>query len=77
MADGSATGEAGAAPGKDDGPGSRAKGALHPGTAQRLRAMILSGKLPPGERLRESHWCQVFDVSRTPFREAVRTLAAE
>lgn len=64
-----APGEAGGEP--------RAKGALHAGTSLRLREMILSGELPPGTRLRESHWCQVFEVSRTPFREAVRTLAAE
>ncbi|KUF11838.1 GntR family transcriptional regulator [Pseudoponticoccus marisrubri] len=53
------------------------KGALHVATTQRLREMIVSGELAPGERLRESHYCQLFGVSRTPFREAVKALAAE
>ncbi|HBM60541.1 MAG TPA: GntR family transcriptional regulator [Citreicella sp.] len=55
----------------------RRKGALHEATTQRLRDMIVSGELAPGERLRESHYCQLFGVSRTPFREAVKGLAAE
>jgi DNA-binding GntR family transcriptional regulator len=53
------------------------KGALHLATTQKLRDMIVSGELAPGERLRESHYCQLFGVSRTPFREAVKALAAE
>ncbi|MCO6384862.1 GntR family transcriptional regulator [Oceanicola sp. 502str15] len=55
----------------------RRKGALHMATTQKLRDMIVSGELAPGERLRESHYCQLFGVSRTPFREAVKGLAAE
>lgn len=57
--------------------GGRQKGALHNETTRRLREMIVSGELAPGERLREAHYCKVFDVSRTPFREALKTLAAE
>lgn len=53
------------------------KGALHLAITQKLRDMIISGELAPGERLRESHYCQLFGVSRTPFREAVKALAAE
>ena len=39
--------------------------------------MILSGELPPGSRLREVQLCDQLGVSRTPVREALRTLAAE
>ncbi|EAR52117.1 putative transcriptional regulator, GntR family protein [Oceanicola granulosus HTCC2516] len=55
----------------------RPKGALHQQTTDRLREMIVSGELKPGERLREAHYCEELNVSRTPFREAVRTLMAE
>lgn len=55
----------------------RPKGALHAKSVKKLREMIVSGELRPGDRIRESHFCKLFDVSRTPFREAVRTLAAE
>lgn len=53
------------------------RGRLHTQAAQQLRTMILSGELPPGTRLREVQLCQQLGVSRTPVREAFRTLAAE
>lgn len=53
------------------------KGELHARTVVKLRKMITSGELRPGERIRESHFSKALNVSRTPFREAVRTLAAE
>ncbi|GGA50132.1 GntR family transcriptional regulator [Pelagibacterium lentulum] len=59
------------------GPAGRRKGQLHTEAASRLRAMILSGELPPGARLREMQLCDQLGVSRTPVREAFRTLAAE
>lgn len=66
-------------PGPDeDGAGAeRRKGRLHGEVASRLRRMIVTGELPPGERLREAPLCARLGVSRTPLREALRTLAAE
>ena len=55
----------------------RRKGQLHTEAASRLRGMILSGELPPGSRMRELQLCEQLGVSRTPVREALRTLAAE
>ena len=61
--------------GASEGPGR--KGRLHATAVASLRRMILSGELAPGERLRELRLCTQLGVSRTPVREAVRTLAAE
>jgi len=55
----------------------RRKGHLHLEAARRLRAMIQLNELPPGTRLREVQLCEQIGVSRTPLREALRTLAAE
>ena len=43
----------------------------------RLRVMIEEGELPPGERIDEKTLCEVFDVSKTPLREALKTLVSE
>lgn len=53
------------------------KGQLHKNAVEVLRAMILSGELAPGERLREISISERLGMSRTPIREAFRTLAAE
>lgn len=55
----------------------RRKGRLHKETANRIRTDIVTGELPPGTRLREVQLCERLGVSRTPVREALRTLAAE
>lgn len=62
------------------GPGERAtarKGDRHQEAVTLLRRMILSGDLAPGEPLREVALSEQFGTSRTPVREALRTLAAE
>jgi DNA-binding GntR family transcriptional regulator len=53
------------------------KGWRHKDAVGLLRDMILSGELPPGERLGEVPISQRLGMSRTPVREAFRTLAAE
>jgi DNA-binding GntR family transcriptional regulator len=48
------------------------------GTAyERLRSLIVSGRVPPGSRLVETEFARRLDVSRTPVREAMRRLAHE
>jgi DNA-binding GntR family transcriptional regulator len=44
---------------------------------RRLHAEILSGVLPPGERLIEEQLTQRFGISRAPLREALRQLAQQ
>lgn len=44
---------------------------------QQLRQMIVRGTLAPGERLVEPQLCERLGISRTPLREALKTLAAE
>ena len=43
----------------------------------RLRDMIVEGVLAPGTRLNERVLCEQLNVSRTPLREAFKTLAVE
>src|SRR3954468_18288677 len=43
----------------------------------RLRDMIVEGVLQPGTRLNERMLCEQLNVSRTPLREAFKTLAVE
>ncbi|MGW0577816.1 GntR family transcriptional regulator [Streptomyces sp. NPDC002920] len=43
----------------------------------RLRAMILSGELPPGSALLQAEMARRLGVSRTPMREAFRLLQEE
>jgi DNA-binding GntR family transcriptional regulator len=44
--------------------------------AAALQARVLSGELPSGTRLRQEALAEEFGVSRTPVREALRTLHA-
>lgn len=45
--------------------------------AARLREMILEGELAPGEHIDEKLLCEQFDISKTPLREALKTLVTE
>nr|WP_191628883.1 GntR family transcriptional regulator [Pandoraea terrae] len=45
--------------------------------AARLRVMIEEGELAPGDRIDEKSLCELFDVSKTPLREALKTLVSE
>jgi DNA-binding GntR family transcriptional regulator len=53
------------------------RAALHAQVAQRLRQMLVEGRIPPGGKLNERELSQVLRVSRTPLREAIKMLAAE
>ncbi len=50
---------------------------LHEAVADRLRELIVEGVLAPGAHLNERVLCAQLAVSRTPLREAFRTLAGE
>ena len=50
---------------------------LHVQVAERLRVAIDSGELASGTRLNEVELCNEMGVSRTPLREAIRSLATE
>jgi DNA-binding GntR family transcriptional regulator len=50
---------------------------LHGQVAQRLRQMLVEGQIAPGAKLNERELCEQLKVSRTPLREAIKTLAAE
>ena len=53
------------------------KGSLHLRVADVLRDRITFGALAPGLRLNERVLCEELGVSRTPLREALKTLASE
>lgn len=50
---------------------------LHDEVASRVRDMIIEGRLQPGQRVNEVALGQLLGVSRTPLREAIKTLAGE
>lgn len=53
------------------------RGALHDQVTQRLRTLLVEGRIAPGAKLNERELCEQLNVSRTPLREAIRMLAAE
>lgn len=59
-----------------DGPRARA-GDAGARIAAELRALILSGEHPPGDRIRQEDIAARFGVSRVPAREAIRILEAD
>jgi DNA-binding GntR family transcriptional regulator len=50
---------------------------LHDELTQRIRSIIASGELAPGQKIPERELCEQFGVSRTPLREALKVLASE
>jgi DNA-binding GntR family transcriptional regulator len=50
---------------------------LHDELVGRLRELIGTGALAPGEKIQEMVLCKRFAVSRTPLREALKVLASE
>jgi DNA-binding GntR family transcriptional regulator len=50
---------------------------LHDELTERLRDLITAGELGPGEKVPEKQLCELFGVSRTPLREALKVLASE
>jgi DNA-binding GntR family transcriptional regulator len=54
-----------------------ARRTLHDEVVARVRDMIIEGRLAPGQRINEVALGQVLGVSRTPLREAIKTLASE
>jgi DNA-binding GntR family transcriptional regulator len=57
--------------------GERRKGRLHGSVVRKLRNLIVTGVLAPGTRLNERELCEQLDVSRTPVREAIKTLVQD
>lgn len=50
---------------------------LHEELTEALREMIVSGQLPLGEKIPEKELCELYGVSRTPLREALKVLATD
>jgi DNA-binding GntR family transcriptional regulator len=50
---------------------------LHGEVLCRLRDYIIDGHLQDGARVPERELCDLFDISRTPLREALKVLASE
>ncbi|EPX78292.1 GntR family transcriptional regulator [Litoreibacter arenae] len=53
------------------------KRSLHDQAVEQIRDLIIEGYLEPGQRIDEAALIADLGISRTPFREALRTLAAE
>jgi DNA-binding GntR family transcriptional regulator len=58
-------------------PADLSAGLLHADATRRLRDMIVQGEVLPGGKLNERVLCERLGVSRTPLREALKTLASE
>lgn len=54
-----------------------ARPALHEQVAARLRELLVNGSIAPGAKLNERELSEQLAVSRTPLREAIKSLAAE
>src|SRR5437773_3194165 len=56
---------------------SREEPSLHGEILGRLRDYLVEGNIPDGHRIPERQLCEMFGISRTPLREALKVLAAE
>lgn len=63
--------------GTPEGDEPRQKGRLFGSTTEAIRQLIINGVLAAGQRVRERELCEQLDVSRTPVREAIKTLTQE
>jgi DNA-binding GntR family transcriptional regulator len=50
---------------------------LHEEVLSRLRDYIVEGRIADGARVPEKQLCELFGISRTPLREALKVLASE
>ena len=50
---------------------------LHANLVALIRELVIEGDLEPGAKVPERILCERFNVSRTPLREALKTLASE
>jgi DNA-binding GntR family transcriptional regulator len=57
--------------------GERHEISLHGETLSRLRDYVVEGNIKDGARVPERQLCDLFGISRTPLREALKVLAAE
>lgn len=55
----------------------RGEASLHGEILSRLRDHVVEGNIPDGARIPERQLCEMFGISRTPLREALKVLAAE
>lgn len=53
------------------------RNALHTKVVSELREMIISDQFTPGTHLQETKLCDLFNISRTPLREAFKVLEVE
>jgi DNA-binding GntR family transcriptional regulator len=53
------------------------KASLHNEAVARIRGLIMEGRLEPGSKVSEKELCELFGISRTPLREALKVLATE
>src|SRR5689334_6861287 len=60
-----------------DGRPDRSEASLHGEILSRLRDYVVEGNIPDGGRVPERKLCELFGISRTPLREALKVLAAE
>src|SRR5580693_4466680 len=54
-----------------------AEASLHGEIVSRLRDYVVEGNIAGGARVPERQLCELFGISRTPLREALKVLAAE